>query len=68
MSIVIGGMIGLGKTSVADTLSAHFKNKGIESKVFYEAVDDNPILPLYYELTQKNWMPKESLSSYSYFS
>ncbi|MEH7548257.1 deoxyadenosine/deoxycytidine kinase [Neobacillus bataviensis] len=51
MSIVIGGMIGLGKTSVADTLNAHFKNKGIESKVFYEAVDDNPILPLYYELT-----------------
>ncbi|WML41850.1 deoxynucleoside kinase [Neobacillus sp. OS1-2] len=51
MSIVIGGMIGLGKTSVADTLRAHFKNKGIESKVFYEAVDDNPILPLYYELT-----------------
>ncbi|MFZ7946871.1 deoxynucleoside kinase [Bacillus sp. S3] len=51
VSIVIGGMIGLGKTSVADTLSAHFKNKGIESKVFYEAVDDNPILPLYYELT-----------------
>ena len=51
MSIVIGGMIGLGKTSVADTLSAYFKNKGIESKVFYETVDDNPILPLYYELT-----------------
>ncbi len=51
MSIVIGGMIGLGKTSVADTLNAHFKNRGIESKVFYEAVDDNPILPLYYELT-----------------
>ncbi|MDR7002943.1 deoxyadenosine/deoxycytidine kinase [Neobacillus niacini] len=51
MSIVIGGMIGLGKTSVADTLSAHFKNNRIESKVFYEAVDDNPILPLYYELT-----------------
>ncbi|WP_208025442.1 deoxynucleoside kinase [Bacillus salipaludis] len=51
VSIVIGGMIGLGKTSVADTLSGHFKNKGIESKVFYEAVDDNPILPLYYELT-----------------
>ncbi|MDR4950253.1 deoxynucleoside kinase [Neobacillus cucumis] len=51
MSIVIGGMIGLGKTSVADTLNAHFKNKGIESKVFYEVVDDNPILPLYYELT-----------------
>jgi deoxyadenosine/deoxycytidine kinase len=51
VSIVIGGMIGLGKTSVADTLNAHFRSKGIESKVFYETVDDNPILPLYYELT-----------------
>jgi deoxyadenosine/deoxycytidine kinase len=51
VSIVIGGMIGLGKTSVADILNAHFQNKGIESKVFYESVDDNPILPLYYELT-----------------
>jgi deoxyadenosine/deoxycytidine kinase len=51
VSIVIGGMIGLGKTSVADTLNDYFQNKGIDSKVFYEAVDDNPILPLYYELT-----------------
>ncbi len=51
MSIVIGGMIGLGKTSVADLLKAYFQHKGIESKVFYEAVDDNPILPLYYQLT-----------------
>jgi deoxyadenosine/deoxycytidine kinase len=51
VSIVIGGMIGLGKTSVADTLKAHFQNRGIKSKVFYEEVDDNPILPLYYELT-----------------
>lgn len=51
MSIVIGGMIGLGKTSVADTLNDYFHSKGIDSKVFYETVDDNPILPLYYELT-----------------
>lgn len=51
MSIVIGGMIGLGKTSVADILKEHFEDKGMESKVFYETVDDNPILPLYYELT-----------------
>lgn len=51
VSIVIGGMIGLGKTSVAETLNAYFQNKGIDSKVFYEAVDDNPILPLYYQLT-----------------
>jgi deoxyadenosine/deoxycytidine kinase len=51
VSIVIGGMIGLGKTSVADTLNAHFQRSGIKSKVFYETVDNNPILPLYYELT-----------------
>lgn len=44
-------MIGLGKTSVADTLNAYFQHKGVDSKVFYETVDDNPILPLYYELT-----------------
>ncbi|NHM33930.1 deoxynucleoside kinase [Neobacillus terrae] len=53
MSIVIGGMIGLGKTSVADILNDHFQSNGIESKVFYETVDDNPILPLYYELTDE---------------
>lgn len=53
MSIVIGGMIGLGKTSVADTLNAHFHYQGIDSKVFYEEVDDNPILPLYYQLTDE---------------
>lgn len=44
-------MIGLGKTSVADLLNDYFQSKGIDSKVFYETVDDNPILPLYYELT-----------------
>jgi deoxyadenosine/deoxycytidine kinase len=53
VSIVIGGMIGLGKTSVADILNDHFQRSGIESKVFYETVDDNPILPLYYELTDE---------------
>ncbi|MCQ6282740.1 deoxynucleoside kinase [Bacillus sp. EB600] len=53
VSIVIGGMIGLGKTSVADTLNLHFLKQGIDSKVFYEEVDDNPILPLYYELTDE---------------
>nr|WP_245959532.1 deoxynucleoside kinase [Neobacillus piezotolerans] len=51
LSIVIGGMIGLGKTSVADLLNDYYQSKGIDSKVFYETVDDNPILPLYYELT-----------------
>jgi deoxyadenosine/deoxycytidine kinase len=43
MLIVIGGMIGLGKTSVGDVLS-----EAIGAKMYYESVDDNPILPLYY--------------------
>jgi deoxyadenosine/deoxycytidine kinase len=41
--IVVGGMIGLGKTSVAEVLAQDFG-----SAVFYESVDDNPILPLFY--------------------
>ena len=43
MVIVVGGMIGLGKSSVAEILGEHFN-----SEVFYESVDDNPILPLFY--------------------
>lgn len=43
MLLVVGGMIGLGKTSVAKLLGEHFK-----TEVFYESVDDNPILPLFY--------------------
>lgn len=41
--IVVGGMIGLGKSSVAEILGDYFK-----SDVFFESVDDNPILPLFY--------------------
>jgi len=41
--LVVGGMIGLGKTSVAKLLGEHFG-----TEVFYESVDDNPILPLFY--------------------
>lgn len=41
--IVIGGMIGLGKTTVAELLA-----EKLGSEVFYESVDDNPILPLFY--------------------
>lgn len=44
--IVVGGMIGLGKTSVADLLG-----KSLGSDVFYESVDENPILPLFYTAT-----------------
>lgn len=43
MVIVVGGMIGLGKSSVAGILGEHFG-----TDVFYESVDDNPILPLFY--------------------
>ena len=48
MLIVVGGMIGLGKTSVAKLLGEHFK-----TEVFYESVDDNPILPLFYTATSE---------------
>lgn len=41
--LVIGGMIGLGKTSVAEMLGEHFG-----TTVYYESVDDNKILPLFY--------------------
>lgn len=46
--IVVGGMIGLGKTSVAEMLAEAF-----DSEVFYESVDDNPILPLFYTLSEQ---------------
>lgn len=48
MLIVVGGMIGLGKSSVAEILGKHFN-----SEVFYESVDDNPILPLFYSETEE---------------
>lgn len=43
MIIVIGGMIGAGKTSVAKVIGEQ-----LNSDVFYENVDDNDILPLFY--------------------
>ncbi|MER6678482.1 deoxynucleoside kinase [Streptomyces sp. NPDC000983] len=41
--ICVGGMIGIGKTVVAELLA-----KELGSQVFYESVEDNPILPLFY--------------------
>lgn len=56
MLITIGGMIGLGKTSVSKLLGEHFN-----TEVFYESVDDNPVLELFYtasdEEIQKNRYP-----------
>lgn len=43
MVIVVGGMISLGKSSVAEILGNHFG-----TKVFYESVEDNKVLPLFY--------------------
>ena len=48
MLIVVGGMIGPGKSSVAEIIGKHFS-----SEVFYESVDDNPILPLFYSKTEE---------------
>ena len=46
--IVVGGMIGLGKTSYAEILGEHFG-----SEVFYESVEDNKILPLFYQASDE---------------
>lgn len=46
MMIVIAGMIGAGKSSLAKALGEHYG-----TDVFYESVNDNPILPLFYTAT-----------------
>lgn len=48
MVITIGAMIGAGKSSLAKLLGEH-----LGSEVFYESVDDNPILPLFYTATEE---------------
>jgi len=51
--IVIGGMIGLGKTSVAEKLA-----KELNSEVFYESVEGNKILPLFYTASDEEIQKK----------
>lgn len=51
--IVVSGMIGIGKTSVSELIS-----KELGSEVFYESVDDNPILPLFYTATDEEIQAK----------
>lgn len=48
MVITIGAMIGAGKSSLAEILG-----KELGTEVFYESVDDNPILPLFYTATEE---------------
>lgn len=55
MVITIAGFIGGGKSSLAKILSEH-----LDSEAFYESVDDNPILPLFYTAS------KEEISSNRY--
>lgn len=53
MILVIAGMIGTGKSSVAKALGEEFK-----SEVFYESVEDNKILPLFYTATDEEIQAK----------
>ena len=46
--IVLAGTISAGKTSLTKLLSQH-----LNSQPFFESVDDNPILPLFYKDPQK---------------
>lgn len=51
--IVIGGMIGAGKTSVANLLGER-----LGSAVFYEDVDENPLLELFYTADEEEEQEK----------
>lgn len=51
--IVIGGMIGAGKTSVAELVA-----NALGTEVFYENVDDNDILPLFYTASEEEQKAK----------
>ncbi len=51
--IVIAGMIGAGKSSLAKALGEHYG-----TDVFYESVNDNPILPLFYTATDEEIQTK----------
>lgn len=53
MMIVIGGMIGIGKSSVAEILGKHFG-----TEVFYESVEDNKVLPLFYTASEEEIQKK----------
>ena len=53
MVIITAGMIGCGKSSLAELLAKHFN-----SDVFYESVEDNPILPLFYTASEEEIQAK----------
>lgn len=53
MVITVGAMIGAGKSSLAKIIGEHFR-----TDVFYESVEDNPILPLFYTASDKEIQEK----------
>lgn len=53
MVIKVGAMIGAGKSSLAKIIGEHFG-----TDVFYESVEDNPILPLFYTASDKEIQEK----------
>ena len=53
MVITIGAMIGAGKSSLAKIIGEHFG-----TDVFYECVDNNPILPLFYTASDEEIQKK----------
>ncbi|UXV60574.1 deoxynucleoside kinase [Lactococcus cremoris] len=46
--LVLAGTIGAGKSSLTEMLAEELK-----TQAFYESVDDNKVLPLFYEIPQK---------------
>ena len=53
MVITIGAMIGAGKSSLAKLVGEYYG-----TEVFYESVDDNPILPLFYTASDEEIQKK----------
>ena len=53
MVITIGAMIGAGKSSLAKLLGEE-----LGTEVFYESVDNNPILPLFYTASEEEIQTK----------
>lgn len=53
MVITVGAMIGAGKSSLAKLIGEHFG-----TEIFYESVEDNPILPLFYTASDEEIQSK----------